>query len=450
MLIVGDGVLAKKIRMYTCLAIAFIIVCATAAIVVVSEKDIDVVKNIEITGNTSDSIEVNWNEVKGAEGYHIYLLNSDSGEYEKFTDVTGGQNCTYVFKEMEGGTVCKVKVTAFKFFNNKEYESEEAQEVTVFSLPDVPDIMVSSPEEGMLSVNWTAQTNALGYELQYSKNEDFSDAQDEVLSENSFQVENLTPKDIYYVRARAFIEVNNKNVYGLWCDPSKIEIKKKVVMNPDIDPKKPIVALSFDDGPGFDEDGVNSTQEILKVLEEYGARATFFMCGSRINKSNAQLLKKEIELGCELGNHTYSHKNYGKKVTEEDIKKCSDTIKKVSGQYPTIFRCPGGIMTKKIQEECKKEGMPIAYWSVEPEDWKTRDANKIYKSVMKNVYDGSIILLHDIYPSTAEAVKKIVPKLIEEGYQIVGVSEMITVKNGGNPPEAGQQYIDYNTINNNT
>ena len=78
--------MAKKIRIYTCLAIAFIIVCATAAIVVVSEKDIDVVKNIEMTGNTSDSIEVNWNEVKGAEGYHIYLLNSDSGQYEKFTD----------------------------------------------------------------------------------------------------------------------------------------------------------------------------------------------------------------------------------------------------------------------------------------------------------------------------------------------------------------------------
>jgi peptidoglycan/xylan/chitin deacetylase (PgdA/CDA1 family) len=69
---------------------------------------------------------------------------------------------------------------------------------------------------------------------------------------------------------------------------------------------------------------------------------------------------------------------------------------------------------------------------------------------MNNVYDGSIILMHDIYPSTAEAVKKIVPKLIDDGYQVVTVSEMVTIKNNGKEIEAGQQYIDYNTINNNT
>lgn len=107
-------------------------------------------------------------------------------------------------------------------------------------------------------------------------------------------------------------------------------------------------------------------------------------------------------------------------------------------------------MSDVIQEECRKEGMPIAYWSVEPEDWKVRDADKIYKSVMSHVYDGSIILMHDIYPTTAQAVEKIVPKLIEEGYQVVGVSEMIAAKNNGSHPKTGQQYIDYKTINNNT
>ena len=151
-----------------------------------------------------------------------------------------------------------------------------------------------------------------------------------------------------------------------------------------------------------------------------------------------------------IGNHTYDHTDYGRKVTAKDIQKCNDTIKEKCGQEPTIFRCPGGIMTSTIQNECKQQGLPIAYWSVDTEDWKSKNPDAIYDKVMNNVYDGSIILMHDIYPTTVEAVKKIVPKLIEDGYQIVTVTEMLTVKNGGKAPEAGQQYIDYKTINNNT
>ena len=107
------------------------------------------------------------------------------------------------------------------------------------------------------------------------------------------------------------------------------------------------------------------------------------------------------------------------------------------------------MITSVMKEQCKKEGMPIAYWSVDTEDWKSKNPDKIYDAVNKQVYDGAIILMHDIYPSTVEAVKKIVPKLIEDGYQIVGVSEMLAVKNG-EMPTPGEQYVDYKTINNNT
>jgi peptidoglycan/xylan/chitin deacetylase (PgdA/CDA1 family) len=93
--------------------------------------------------------------------------------------------------------------------------------------------------------------------------------------------------------------------------------------------------------------------------------------------------------------------------------------------------------------------MPLYYWSIDTEDWKSRDAQKVYNAVIKNAKDGDIVLMHDIYSSTAEAVEKIVPKLIEEGYQLVTVSELIQVKTG-NPPTAGQQYVDATTINNNT
>lgn len=225
---------------------------------------------------------------------------------------------------------------------------------------------------------------------------------------------------------------------------------EKYYSSTDLDASKPMVALSFDDGPAFTYEGFNATQEILNVLEYHGVRATFFMCGARINDYNSSCLKREIAIGCEIGNHTYDHTRYGDEVTKEDISKTSEIIKDYCGFYPTIFRCPGGIITRTIREECEQEGMPIAYWSVDTEDWKSQDMDLIYEKTMEGVYDGAIILMHDIYPSTAKAVKKIVPALMKKGYQIVTVSELLSAKNDGVKAAAGQQYIDYNTINNNT
>ena len=205
------------------------------------------------------------------------------------------------------------------------------------------------------------------------------------------------------------------------------------------------VCLTFDDGPAFD----GSTGRILDVLEKYGARATFFMVGTRINDNTKKYLKRELELGCELGNHTYNHDHYGKAVTEADVVKCSDAVYKACGKRPTAFRCPGGNMSSVMQNTAKKEGMIIAYWSVDTEDWKSRNPAQIISRAEHGAYDGSIILMHDIYSSTADAVEKIVPALVKKGYQIVTVSEMIQAKTG-KAPQAGQQYIDYKTINNNT
>lgn len=240
-------------------------------------------------------------------------------------------------------------------------------------------------------------------------------------------------------------EVDITNVFN---DASHIRVVEETSKEK-LDISRPMIALSFDDGPAYTYEGFNSTQEILNVLEYYGARATFFMCGTRVNEYNSTCLERELALGCEIGNHTYDHTRYGDDVTADDIKKASEIIKKYCGEYPTIFRCPGGIMTAKIQAECKKEGMPIAYWSVDTEDWSSQNVDLIYDNVMENAYDGAIILMHDIYPTTAKAVKKIVPELMKKGYQIVTVSELIKAKNDGDI-QAGQQYIDSNTINNNT
>ena len=205
-----------------------------------------------------------------------------------------------------------------------------------------------------------------------------------------------------------------------------------------------MIALTFDDGPPYSQ----SSERILDVLEKYNARATFFMVGTNA-ADHPDNLKRKVEMGCEIGNHTYTHQHYGKNVTAADVSKASDAIYKACGVRPTAFRSPGGNTTETIRNECKKEGMALYYWSIDTEDWKSRNADKVYSSVMKNVKDGDIILMHEIYGSTADAVEKLVPALIKKGYQLVTCQELIQAKTGKNP-QPGQQYYNGNTINNET
>lgn len=443
--------MVKKIKIYTILAIVVILAISASLIFVVDGNSIDDVKHIEMTENTVNSITVSWKKVHTAQGYRIYNFDENDKKFVKLADVNGIDNCSYKIENLEGGTVYKLKVTAYKTFFKTQHESDEGKVITVYSLPDVPDLKVYSENEGLLNARWKEQKNAEGYLVEYSLNDDFTKSKTVETGDCYFKEEGLKPKDVYYAHCKSFITVDGKMVYSQWSETKSAEIMDKIIMNSTINPDKPMVALTFDDGPGYaDRNNKITTAQILDVLEKYGARATFFMCGSRINKSNEDLLKREIELGCELGNHTYEHTHYGSKVTANDISKCSEKIKSVSGQYPTVFRCPGGIMSKTIQKECKELDMPIVYWSVDTEDWKSKNPKSVFKIATTKVYDGSIILMHDIYPSTVEAVEKIVPKLIKDGYQLVTVSEMIEAKNGGNAPQAGQQYTDAKTINNNT
>lgn len=441
----------KKIQIYTVLAIIIVLAISASLIYFVDGTTIDKVKHFEMYENTENSVTINWKKVHKAQGYRIYSLDESSNEFKKIADIESPKECTYKIENLDGGTVYKLKATAYKTFLKNEYESDESDVITAYTMPNTPNTAVYSENEGILNIRWKQDGNAEGYLVEYSLNEDFSDSKTVETTEFNFKQESLKPKDVYYVRCKSYITVDGKMVYSQWSEPKSVEIMDKIIMPSDIDPSKPMVALTFDDGPGYADKNNNiTTKQILDVLEKYGARATFFMCGSRINGSNEDLLKRELELGCELGNHTYDHTHYGKKVTAEDISKCSEKIKDASGQYPTVFRCPGGIMSNEIQKECKKENLPIVYWSVDTEDWKSKDVKSVFKNATNKVYDGSIILMHDIYPSTVQAVEKIVPKLIKDGYQLVTVSEMIEAKNDGKAPQAGQQYTDAKTINNNT
>lgn len=201
-----------------------------------------------------------------------------------------------------------------------------------------------------------------------------------------------------------------------------------------IDPNKPMVALTYDDGPGLD-----SEDKIHDVLEAHDAVATFFYSGYMI-KGKERQLKRSLANGCEIGGHTWNHPVLTRCSKKQLVKQLYHThikIKKVTGQAPTCFRPSYGITNKKINKMSNK---PVILWDVDTLDWKSRNAKKIYKSVkkVKNL-DGKIILMHCIYDETADATEMIVPYLEKKGYQFVTVSELIEYKTGKKPVD-GKEY----------
>lgn len=205
-------------------------------------------------------------------------------------------------------------------------------------------------------------------------------------------------------------------------------------VRPNLDPNKPMIAFTFDDGPNK-----ASTSVILDTLEQNGGSATFFIVGNRLKSDgNADCAKRMVSLGCQLGNHTYDHTHYGKNVCLEDITWCIDEIENVTGHKPTAFRPTGGALTDFIEENARA---PLYIWSLDTLDWKYRDSNRIYNVLTTEAKDGDIVLMHDIYKTTAEAVSSAVPVLVQNGYQIVNVAELSYYK--GHEVENGQVYYSF-------
>ena len=205
-----------------------------------------------------------------------------------------------------------------------------------------------------------------------------------------------------------------------------------------------VIALTFDDGPGYRDE----TEIILDALEKYHAKATFFTVGNRLLR-RPESLKRKLELGCEIGSHTWSHDHYGDDVTKEDIEKCNEMIKEVTGQYPTCFRAPGGATNPFIRQVCKQAGLPLFYWSVDTEDWKYEDAGRLYEKVVYGVRDGDIVLMHEIFESTAMGLEPILQALSKRGFRFVTCSELVLEKTG-KAPEPGVQYWKNGNICNDT
>ena len=200
------------------------------------------------------------------------------------------------------------------------------------------------------------------------------------------------------------------------------------ITNSDRDDDRKLIAITFDDGPNY------NTNKILNILEKYDAKATFFVLGSRIH-GNEYILKRMVSDGNEIGNHTYSHlllTKYKENKIREEIEATSDLIFDVTKKRPRLLRPSYGSFNKTIK---KLAGSPIIIWDIDTLDWKYHNSNRISKRVISKVKDGDIVLMHDIYSATANALEVIIPTLKDMGYEFVTVSDLfyykgITLENG--------------------
>ena len=205
----------------------------------------------------------------------------------------------------------------------------------------------------------------------------------------------------------------------------------------EIDPSRPMVALTYDDGPSK-----NTTPRILAALKANGGRATFFMVGNRVGK-HGDVIRQMVAQGCEVANHTYDHTLMTKvepAELERQLELTNQAVADTGGVTPVLMRPCGGATNDVGMGVAGAISMPAVLWSIDTMDWKTKDAPTTISAVLDHVKDGDIILMHDLYEATADASEVLIPELVKRGYQLVTVSELASYRGGMTP---GKSYYKF-------
>lgn len=204
---------------------------------------------------------------------------------------------------------------------------------------------------------------------------------------------------------------------------SKIQAKDNVYYSNTEKTKK--IALTFDDGPH-----PRYTKQILEILQEYNVTATFFIIG--VNAINyPDTLLAIANSGCEIANHTFTHKNVLKMSSEEitqEIKDCQEAVYQISGIRTSLLRPPEGACAEGIITAAKNTDHKIILWSIDTRDWAHTPSQEIAEKVLTNVQNGDIVLMHDYVSgnnTTIDALRMMIPQLIEKGYEFVTISELL-------------------------
>jgi peptidoglycan-N-acetylglucosamine deacetylase len=180
------------------------------------------------------------------------------------------------------------------------------------------------------------------------------------------------------------------------------------------------VALTFDDGPG------STTQQVIRTLRRYHARATFFVLGQNI-QGRAAIIRQEKTVG-EVGNHSWSHPDlskYSASGVAQQLRSTQQAIHRAGPPRPAVFRPPYGATNTTVNGQAKALGLKTILWSVDSYDSRGYSTANIAHTVLKLVQPGAIILLHDVIPATARALPRILRILKARKFQLVTVSELL-------------------------
>ena len=206
---------------------------------------------------------------------------------------------------------------------------------------------------------------------------------------------------------------------------------------PTPDPDRPMVALTFDDGP------TEYTAQVLDLLEQYGAKGTFFVIGKSLSEKTRPILQRMADMGCDIGMHDLNHSDLTKlsaASNEKRIQRMRALISaQVEGGYDAhLLRPPYGKLSKTVRRACKNADAASIRWSVDTRDWSNKNPKTILKIVQAETRDGSILLFHDRLPTTVTALKAVIPWLQEQGYDLVTVTELL--ESSGQPIRFGEDY----------
>lgn len=200
------------------------------------------------------------------------------------------------------------------------------------------------------------------------------------------------------------------------------KLEREPLIYDEIDPDKPMVAITFDDGPSA------HTPRLLNILKKYDVKATFFVVGSQI-KGNEALLQRMADEGHEIASHSWSHPHLTSLDIDDMSKQLNKTrsaIKEATGKDVFLVRPPYGSCDDTVKYVAAEQGVSLIMWSVDPRDWQYRNASSVYSRTMSSVRNGDIILYHDLHGTTVDAMENVIPALINKGYQLVTVSELLT------------------------
>lgn len=187
-----------------------------------------------------------------------------------------------------------------------------------------------------------------------------------------------------------------------------------------------VISISFDAAWGNEDTG-----ELIKILDKFGVKTTFFVVGSWVDKY-PESVKELSDAGHEIMNHSNSHPHMTSLSREqmiEEAEKCDEKIKKITGKKPTLFRAPYGDYNNEVIGAMRESGHYTIQWDVDSLDWKNLSPEEITERVTSKVKPGSIVLFHNAALHTPEALPVILERLQKDGYKIVPISELILKDN---------------------